>query len=216
MTDRLLGVLTGDVVGSRRITDRQRLDEALDTTLALLERQFGAHVDRYRGDGFQVALRAPGEAMTAAVLARAALLRYSPSRRDVWDARIAVGIGYGHLPEAPHIASADGDAFVRSGQALDRLSESDERLALVLPQPDDDLALLTRFADVILQGWTHNAAEVVYWQLRHPETQQALATRLGRAQSTIHQRLSAARWPLIQDYLAHVGERLNALMETMR
>ncbi|MCK0752758.1 hypothetical protein [Chromohalobacter japonicus] len=211
-----LGVLTGDIVGSRRINDQTRLDQALESALGLLESQYGACVDRYRGDGFQVALRSPVQTMTAAVLTRAALIRHSPSRRETWDARIAVAIGSGHLPKTGRFASANGEVYVRSGQALDALSEGDTRFALSLPEPDDTLALLTRFADATLQGWTHNAAEVMYWQLQHAETQKALAKRLGRAQSTIHQRLHAARWPLIEEYLAHVEQRIAAIMEASR
>ncbi|WP_277810957.1 hypothetical protein [Chromohalobacter canadensis] len=216
MSETPLGVLTGDIVGSRRINDHTRLDQALESTLGLLESQYGARVDRYRGDGFQVALRSPAQAMTAAVLARAALIRHSPSRRETWDARIAVAVGLGHLPETERFASANGEVYVRSGQALDALSGGDTRFALSLPEPNDALALLTRFADAIIQGWTHNAAEVMYWRLQHAETQQALAKRLGRAQSTIHQRLHAARWPLIEEYLTHVSQRITAIMEAPR
>ncbi|WP_280569060.1 hypothetical protein [Chromohalobacter sp. 296-RDG] len=216
MNETPLGVLTGDIVGSRRIKDHTRLDQALESALGLLESQYGACVDRYRGDGFQVALRSPAQVMTAAVLARAALIRHSPSRRETWDARIAVAVGPGHLPEAGRFASANGEVYVRSGQALDALSEGDTRFALSLLKPDDTLALLTRFADAIIQGWTHNAAEVTYWQLQQAETQKALAERLERAQSTIHQRLHAARWPLIEEYLTHVGQRIATILEAPR
>ena len=44
--------------------------------------------------------------------------------------------------------------------------------------------------------------------LLHDESQQALAKRLARTQPTINRRLVAARWPLIRDYLDHVGTRL--------
>jgi len=216
MDDIPLGVLTGDIVGSRRIKDAVGLDKALENTLALLETQYAARVDRYRGDGFQVALHSPAQAMMAAVLTRAALIRHSPSRRETWDARIAVAVGAGDLPETGRFASANGEVYVRSGQALDALSEGDTRFALSFPEPDDTLALLTRFADAVIQGWTHNAAEVMYWRLQHAETQKALAERLGRAQSTIHQRLHAARWPLIEEYLVHVRQRITAVMEAPR
>ncbi|MCK0714405.1 hypothetical protein ACFO0U_13730 [Chromohalobacter sarecensis] len=216
MDDIPLGVLTGDIVGSRRINDHTQLDQALESALGLLESHYGARVDRYRGDGFQVALRSPAQAMTAAVLTRAALIRHSPSRRETWDARIAVAIGWGDLPETGRFASANGEVYVRSGQTLDALSEGDTRFALSLPAPDDTLALLTRFADDVIQGWTHNAAEVMYWQLQHGETQKALAQRLGRTQPTIHQRLHAARWPLIEEYLAHIGQRIATILEAPR
>lgn len=205
-----IGVLTGDVVGSQQIKDKARLSQTLDEALAMLETRLDARGDRYRGDGFQVAVPNPADAVTAAVLLRAALIRQSPSRQRMWDARIAVGIGPGEIPDAGRFAAADGEAFVLSGKRLDALSDTTERLAITtsLSELDAELALLTRFADDILSHWSHFSAEVVALSLLHGESQQALAQRLERTQPTINRRLARARWPLIRDYLAHVGVRL--------
>lgn len=207
---RQIGVLTGDVVGSQRITDKERLSRTLDEALELLAVHLDARGDRYRGDGFQIAVPDPAHAMTAAILMRAALIQQSPSRQIMWDARIAVAVDRGEIPAADRFAAADGDAFVRSGKRLDALSDTPDRLVLVTPSPalDAELALLTRFADDIVSHWSRFSAEVVSLSLLHDESQQALARRLGRAQPTINRRLGAARWPLIRDYLAHVGMRL--------
>lgn len=207
---RNIGVLTGDVVGSQRIQAKERLSRTLEAILALCETRFAARGDRYRGDGFQIAVPDPADAVLAAVLARAALIQQSPSRQSMWDARIAVGIGPATMPTAERFAEADGEAFLLSGRRLDVLGDRPERLAIVTPSPalNDELALLTRFADDILSHWSHYSAEVVYLSLLHDESQQALAERLGRAQPTVNRRLVAARWPLIRDYLAHVAARL--------
>lgn len=205
-----IGVLTGDVVGSQRIQQRERLSRTLEDTLALLESRVGAHGDRYRGDGFQIAVPKPGDAMLAAVLMRAALIQQSPSRQLMWDARIAVAIGPGEIPAAKRFAEADGTAFILSGRRLDALGDGPDRLAIVTPSAtlNGELALLTRFADDILSHWSRFSAEVAYWSLLHDESQQALAKRLARTQPTINRRLVAARWPLVRDYLKHVGTRL--------
>lgn len=205
-----IGVLTGDVVGSQRIKDKQRLSHTLNKALTLLETHFGARGDRYRGDSFQVAIPNPADAMTAAVLLRAALIQQSPSRQSMWDARIAVGLGPSEIPAAGRFAEADGEAFILSGRRLDSLSESEDRLAIVSnsAQLNGQLVLLTRFADDILSHWSRFSAEVVYLSLLHEETQQALARRLARSQPTINRRLIAARWPLIRDYLQHVSTQV--------
>ncbi|HET8791627.1 MAG TPA: hypothetical protein VFM75_10485 [Modicisalibacter sp.] len=205
-----IGVLTGDVVGSQRIPQRERLSRTLDEILTLLEARFGARGDRYRGDGFQIAVPDPRDAMLAAVLVRAVLIQQSPSRQLMWDARIAVAIGPARMPTAERFAEADGEAFLLSGRSLDALGDKTDRLAIVTPSAalTSELALLTRFADDILSHWSRFSAEVVYLSLLHDESQQALAKRLERTQPTVNRRLVAARWPLIRDYLAHVGTRL--------
>lgn len=205
-----IAVLTGDIVGSQQVSDKPRLSRTLDEALMLLEKRFEARSDRYRGDGFQIAIGDPRDGVTAAVLLRAALIQHSPSRQVMWDARIAVAIGDGEVPDAARFAEAEGDAFVRSGRHLDALGETPQRLLVVTgkAEPDAHLALLTRFADDILSHWSRYSAEVAYCSLLHDESQQALARRLARTQPTINRRLIAARWPLIRDYLAYVGQCL--------
>ncbi|WP_227368466.1 SatD family protein [Halomonas sp. M20] len=209
MTTRI-SVLTGDVVGSQRIKDKDHFNRTLDAMLDLIEKRFNARCDRYRGDGFQVVIPDPGNSMTAVILIRAALIQQSPSRQNMWDARIAVGVGSGKVPEAERFAQADGEAFVLSGQKLDGLSDTTDRLAIVTSSSelDETLALMTRFVDDILSHWSRFSAEVVSLSLLHDESQQALAQRLGRAQPTINRRLAVARWPLIRDYLAYTASRL--------
>ncbi|MHB0777457.1 hypothetical protein [Halomonas sp. WWR20] len=205
-----IGVLTGDVVGSQRIDDKARLHDTLDAIMDILAERFGAQGNRYRGDGFQIALPEPAIAMTAAVLVRAALIRQSPSRQQMWDARIAVGLGFGKIPDASRFADADGEVFVLSGRRLDTLGQTAVRQAIVTPIAEltDELTLLTRFADDIISHWSRYSAEVAYLSLLHQESQQALAERLERAQPTIHKRLAAARWSLIHDYLDYVSRRV--------
>ncbi|MBZ9556625.1 MULTISPECIES: hypothetical protein [unclassified Modicisalibacter] len=207
----ILGVLTGDVVGSQQIPDKERLRDVLESALALVESRFQARSDRYRGDGFQVALPTPAQAMTAAVLIRSALIQESASRQTTWDARIAVAAGEGTLPAEGALTDAQGPAFVLSGHCLDALADTDRRLAVALPDAfaDPALTLLTRFADDIIGGWSRYSAEVAYHSLLHEESQQSLARRLGRAQPTINRRLAAARWPLIRDYIAFIDQCLS-------
>ncbi|GAB2801480.1 hypothetical protein GCM10027040_31560 [Halomonas shantousis] len=205
-----IGVLTGDVVGSQRIDDKALLHDTLEAILDILACRLDARGSRYRGDGFQIALPTPGTAVTAAVLVRASLIQYSPSRQQMWDARVAIGLGNGQMPDSGRFADADGEAFVLSGHRLDAMAHTVDRLAIVSPFEalNDDLSLLTRFADDLISHWSRYSAEVAYLSLLHEETQQILAKRLGRAQPTIHKRLAAARWPLIRDYLDYASRRI--------
>jgi hypothetical protein len=207
---RRIAVLTGDVIESRKVGDRPRLYGRLDETLAMLAARHGGHGERFRGDGFQLALPRATAAMEAAVTLRAALIEHSePDQR--WDARIAVAIG----PAEQGMSEADGETFIASGRALDALSDTPGHLALtLLDEPEDEgLGLLLRFIDDLLDGWSPYAAEVVGLSLGHdtPQqvSQQALAERLGISQPSVHKRLRAARWALLSDSLAYLRRRLD-------
>ncbi|WP_043526585.1 hypothetical protein [Litchfieldella xinjiangensis] len=206
-----IAVLTGDLVDSRKASDPKRLFEVLDTALDAVADRFGGRGERYRGDGFQLALPQAGHAMQAAILLRAALIRHSEADQR-WDARIAVAVGDDDWQHDAPIAEATGKPFVHSGRQLDALDSRQAQLAIELVDEADDrgLNLLTRFADELVAGWSHYSAEVVYCTLWHAESQHALAERLGISQPSVHKRLRSARWPLLSDYLDYVQHRIEA------
>ncbi|WP_416140372.1 hypothetical protein ACM26W_08370 [Halomonas sp. HK25] len=204
-----IAVLTGDVIDSRKVSDRQRLYRVLDDTLAALAKCQGGRFERFRGDGFQLALPHARHAMTAAIALRAALIEHSdPEQR--WDARIAVAVGPAEWHADLRVAESDDEPFVMSGRHLDALSEGASHLALtLLDEPDDgSLALLLRYLDDLVASWSHYSAEVVHLSLERELSQQAMAERLGIRQPSIHKRLRAARWPLLSDTLAYLETRL--------
>ncbi len=207
----MIGVLSGDIVASRDISDKRALRRAIDLGIDRLGQSLGAVGMRFRGDAFQVAIPEATESVTAAVIMRASLIEHSPSRQQMWDARIAIGIGEGSVPTLDNFIDADGETFVRSGQGLDALSESHQRLGLFLATPQPDLDLLMLFADDVISHWSHNAAEVVRFNLTTEHSQSELARRLGRSQPTINRRLSAARWSLIREFLEFTRFRLEGL-----
>ncbi|KAA0019176.1 hypothetical protein F0A16_07490 [Salinicola corii] len=206
-----IGVLSGDIVASRDIADKRKLRGAIDTGIERLGQTLGAVGTRFRGDAFQLAVPRIEDTIVAAVIMRASLIEHSPSRQQTWDARIAIGIGEGKVPAPDDFINADGEAFVRSGQGLDALSQSHQRLGLFLAVSQPDLNLLIQFADDIISHWSHNAAEVVRLSLLADHSQSELAKRLGRSQPTINRRLSAARWSLIREFLEFTRQRLEAM-----
>ncbi|MDN3526168.1 hypothetical protein QWY79_12920 [Halomonas sabkhae] len=202
-----VAVLTGDIIDSRGLDDSQALFAVLDETLERLARAHDGRFERFRGDGFQLALPEPAAALEAAVMLRAGLIRQGQDQR--WDARIAIAVGEDDWqPEAP-LAAADGPVFVASGQGLDNMAE-DTHLSLTRPdaEPDPGLELLLRYVDELIEGWTTHAAEISHLRLWHDESQQALARRLGIRQPSVHKRLRTARWALLGDTLAYFRERL--------
>jgi DNA-directed RNA polymerase specialized sigma24 family protein len=203
-----IAVLTGDLVDSRKASDPKRLFEVLDAALAAITERYNGRSERYRGDGFQVALPDPAAALPAAVLLRAALIHHSEERQR-WDARIAVAIGEASWKPGEQLTEASGEVFVRSGQALDAMSKGSSQLCLSLAEEEESecLLLLTRFVDDLIDGWSRYSAEAVYLSLWHEESQQTLAKRIGISQPSVHKRLRAARWTLLDDYLRYLGRR---------
>ncbi len=204
-----IAVLTGDVIDSRKITDRQRLYALLDDILAELATRHGGRGERFRGDGFQLALPKAAAAMEVTIALRAALIEHSETDQR-WDARIAVAVGPASWPGNGRLATADSEPFVRSGHDLDALSEGSAHLSLALLDETDDgsLALLTRYLDDMVASWSRYSAEVVRLSLASETSQQAMADHLGIKQPSVHKRLRAARWPLLADTLAYLSERL--------
>ncbi len=108
-----IAVLTGDVIDSRKVEDRSRLYRLLDDSLAELASRHGGHGERFRGDGFQLALPQAAPAMEAAVDPAGGADRALRSRPALGcpDCRAAG-------PAERGIAAADGATFVASGRAL--------------------------------------------------------------------------------------------------
>ncbi|GHC20901.1 helix-turn-helix domain-containing protein [Aidingimonas halophila] len=203
---RPIAVLTGDVIQSRKIPDSRRLFDVLDTILAQLAERYDGKGERYRGDGFQLAITQPERGLTAAIMLRAALIQHSDDAQR-WDARVAIAIGRSQWSDQQPVSEANDDPFIRSGQTLD---EMNAHLGLSLPagQDNDCLVLLTRFADEMIDDWSPHSAETVLLTLQHNESQQAMAKRIGISQPGVHKRLRRARWPLLSDYLAFMEQRL--------
>jgi len=203
-----LAVLTGDIIASQRISDTTALYRVLDTTLARLANHHGGRFERYRGDGFQLAIPDTGEALHAAVALRAELIMHSQDQR--WDARVAVAVGHNEWQPGSPLASADGPVFIASGKALDVISESDAHLALIEASAPHDAAmtLLVRYVDELIDDWSRYSAEVAYLRLWNEESQQAMAERLGIRQPSVHKRLRAARWVMLADTLDFFQQHL--------
>ena len=202
-------VITGDLVGSRKVERRDELLSELKSALNMMERNFSARHEIYRGDSFQVLVPDPRDAMRATILLRAHLRTISGSSNPSWDARVSVGVGKIDRQREP-LGESSGEAFELSGLGLEALSESAGRLVISTPSEAANraLALLTRFADDIISNWSHYSAEIAYYRLLLDESQSELGKLLGRKQPTIHARLATARMKLIEAYIQRVREVL--------
>lgn len=204
-------VLTGDVIASTSLHARSELPRVLAEAFDALGRLDGALLrpfEIYRGDSFQGVVRVES-ALLAATIVRARLRAFAGTGADEdvrLDARIAIGIGrIEHALE--RVVHSDGEAFQRSGRALDEMARSKEGrrlrieagIADALSGPD----LAAQLLDAIVSRWSQPAAEAVFYTAIDAATTQAeLAERLDVSQPAISQRLRSARWNDAKQVLA--------------
>ncbi len=204
-------VITGDLVGSSRVTARGDFLGELKSALHWVEVNYAGEHDIYRGDSFQVDIPSPKNAIRAAILIRSHLIATSPdAKKRGWDARVSIGIGRNETQEGK-VKERDGQAFILSGRGLDEITKSGARLTIKTPSEDvdSDLALLTRFTDEIISNWSHYSAELAFYYLFTEMSQLEIGKKLlGLTQPTIHGRISTAKLKLTDLYIEKVQDVL--------
>lgn len=168
----IYAVLTGDIVSSSKLGP-ERMDAA-KALLHRLAREFGeTHPDAlvgvpdvFRGDSWQICLKFPTLAITAAVFVRAGF------KADDLDTRIGISWGTVERLNPARISESNGQAFTRSGLALDGLGKG-RRLALARSDetssdhlPPDMLDAGVGLLDALVSRWTQREAAAVYGTLR--------------------------------------------------
>ena len=205
-------VITGDVVNSREISGRIDLLEVLESTMRHVCKRFNAESEIYRGDSFQLDIPNPHEAVTAAILIRSDIIARSPSKKDIWDVRLSIGVGKREFT-ANRVSSSGGQAYELSGSGIDEIAKKKEKLIIKTPSShvDHDLDLITRFADDIISNWSQFSAEVVFWALYESDSQEEIAKLIGRSQPTVNTRLKTAKYKLLKAYIKRVQEIVRPL-----
>ena len=205
----LQAVLTGDIVNSTL------LNEAKEKKLsnALREVFTGHKMEFFRGDSFQAYIKEPAQALRLALMARAlAVSLYKEENSFSTDVRISIGIGQVSNP-VRSLKTARGEAFILSGRRFDEISTTEQRLAIEINNPlaNEGMQVIADYLNAIFDGLTGKQAEVIF-ELLKGEMQKAVARKLKKTKSTIHQRMAAGRWPEIEKLLKRYENIIN-LME---
>lgn len=206
-TNKVYAVLTGDLVKSSRLAPEQSkgamawLRQAVKEFAALHSDTVVGRLDTFRHDSWQCLLSRPELGVSAAVFLRAAL-RMQSEPKTKYDTRIAIGVGSVESVVKRRISDSRGQAFTRSGKALDAMKDgclayapAAERAAAGLWIARGVVPLL----DCIVSDWTAVEARAMHGALRgwtqeqtaeqwppDPETgkkptRQAIAKSLARA-----------------------------------
>lgn len=200
-------VITGDIVNSTRLpaskTSRltRRIIEIFDNN----KNEF------YRGDSFQAYIKEPKEALRLALLCRTAAINIAKDEKVVSDVRISIGIG-NITGIVRTLKTAKGEAFVLSGRMLDEIIKTEQRLAITSSNrlANEGLQVIADYINSIFQLMTAKQAEVIF-ELLLGQQQQAVAKKLKKTKSSIHQRVTAGRWPEIERLLQQYENIINLI-----
>jgi len=180
----ITSVITGDITNSREVSN----DQWMPVLKQVLNHYGEAPKDWeiFRGDSFQLELT-PDKAMVAAIHIKATVKQWR-----LLDVRMAIGIGtksYG----AEKITEANGSAFINSGEAFEALKKSMLAIKSDWPALDDEVNHYIELALLTMNNWPANAATMLKAAIEHQQlTQQQLAAKLKRTQSTVSEGLKRA------------------------
>ncbi len=206
----LYAVITGDLVQSSQLENenREKMIAYLRDSLMFIENHLQLHdaiflpFDIFRGDSFQVVLSKPDRALLASVLLSQRLSLFNEGSKD-FAARLSIGIGtIEYIPDSGNIGEADGVAFRLSGKALDTMKQKGQNLLVTTSDPVLNLMFETQcaFFDLIAGRWTNIQKEIILEKLSG-STQEEIASRHCKSQSTISQSLKALGFDAVKKFL---------------
>lgn len=197
-------VLTGDLVGSSKMSTRDLVEirESLQDAVSRIIGSSEAKLDMFRGDSWQLLVEDPGKSLRVALYVRASF-----KARFQADTSVSIGIGSIEKLEENDLSLSLGDAFSRSGRALDRLYKPKIRkhlMALSTSEESRNLPswpeLVVRMCDALVKSWTQPQAEVVsYSLLRLTQEQVAQKLREKKSQQAVGRMLGRANWPVLEE-----------------
>ena len=216
-TDRVYAVISGDIVQSRRFSSmgpllRDAIKQAYLQCAEAFDDALGGlpEVDVFAGDSWQVLVSSPARALRVGLCMRALLKSYRelPSA----DTRIAIGIGDVEFVDEDSLSQSQGEAFMLSGEALDRLREESVRMAVAVPNAlrgngdeqlldlQETLDMMLVLIDAICKDWTARQSAIVSRALMG-RTQVRIAEEMAISQPAVSQMLDAAKWSAVDNAL---------------
>jgi hypothetical protein len=205
----MIAVITGDIVSSRKMPPKSGWMKRLKH---IIEKQAGEPLRwaMFRGDGFQVELQHPGEALRIALMIRSGLKSIAGLHQLGLDARMGIGIGAkGYTGET--VGISDGEAYRLSGALLDTLKEEGDRIKLStgVSTFDRKFNVCLTLANAIVEDWSQRSAELVWMRLSDSDaTQERLAKKLKITQPAIFKRYSKSHVRELLELIAYFREEI--------
>ena len=209
VTVKKAAVITGDVVNSSRLTsnERKKLLKCLSRFFEQANKLFpDFKAEQFRGDSIQAVLtNNRSKALQTALILQSYLIS------EDYNIRLAVGVGEINFT-GTSIVTSDGSAFQMSGPLVDELKKRNELLGIAIANPifNDEWQVHTTALNYLIERWTKQQAEAIHLQLQNLK-QEEIAGKLKISQPSVHQRLQAAGWPVINKVLQRFENVIPAL-----
>lgn len=201
----MICIITGDIIGSRKIEDSWL--SSLKNALKVVSGENNKW-EIYRGDSFQVQVEPENAIRTAAYL-KACIRLNKPA-----DVRMGIGIG-GVKNKRKKLSESSGDAFINSGVAFDSLKQARVNLAIKTNSTDfdEEINVLIKLSLITMDSWGVVAAEMVKLALENENAVQSeLAAISGRTQSSVSEALKRAHYSEIMEMNKLYCKKINQML----
>ncbi len=206
--NRKYAVLTGDIVGSTRLSlaNRKLLQRSVPKAGGIVCKAFPKQCPlklvAFRGDGWQLLFTAPAFALRGALLMRAALRMLMDG--DQVDTRVSIGVGTIDFIPGEKLGEGDGLAFQLSGRGLEELGKR-KRLSWSADPKEHSgfLQSTVTLLDACAQRWTASQCRAVVGALQD-WTQDQIAEKWKPkriSQQAVAQHLDRASWHAVEEAL---------------
>ena len=197
-------VITGDLVNSRKIKNSNQWLIPLKKTLSL-EGDSPRTWEIYRVYSFQLEIKKPTDSFLVAVRIKATIKCIKGL-----DARMSIGIGTKDFVGSK-ITESNGEAFIKSGERLERLKKEKQNLSVNTPWEDfnKEMNLYIKLALIAMDNWTVGASELVKNLIDNQEiTQSKLAEKLKITQSSVSEKKKRAFYAEIMELESLYREKI--------
>ena len=193
MNDLLIGVITGDIVNSRKLSPSiwlKKIKKVLKRN-KIASRKW----EIFQGDMFQIEIAAELSLITAIEIKSTI-----KEERDI-DVRIAIGLGTQNY-EAKKVTESNGEAFVNSGISFENLKKNKLSIQTPWDEFNEEWNTILQITSLTMDNWAPMTAIIFNAALTNPNlTQSKLAKKLKRTQGTISEGLSRAGYEEIVQLL---------------
>lgn len=202
-------IITGDVIASTKLTPvkRKKLQSRLDTFIKKMNTAYpDFKAEQFRGDSLQSVFT-----KNKTIALRTALSLYCFLAAESFKIRQSVGIGDISF-KSNSIVASDGTAFRLSGESIDELKKRNELIGVASADNtfNEEWKVHSASLNFLLERLSNAQAEALYLQMQNAK-QEDIAKALHISQPSVHQRLQAAGWTVINKILQRFEAAITAL-----
>ncbi len=202
-------VVTGDIIASSKLEPlkKKKLQSKLDVFLKKISNNFpDFKAEQFRGDSIQSVFT-----KNSAAALKTTISMYCFLAADNFKIRQSIGIGDVNY-NTNKVVTSDGSAYRLSGENVDELKKRNELISInsTVASFNEEWKIHSASLNFLLERLSSAQAEALYLQLQNTR-QEDIAKALHISQPSVHQRLQAAGWPVINKILQRFEATIPAL-----